>query len=119
MATKAKRKRNAKQNAAHQRAFYMRSKQAAEDRVELMTAFVAAAPEGIEEHISYRLAVEDGEVRLVWDLSDDGAAFFNEFAASIKMSNGRKVSGHEVMRVLSVHIGQKMIRRTYDGQKGE
>ena len=106
-------------NAKRQRAFQARRKQQEEDRAELMAMFLAAAPEGIEDHIHYSLEVEDGEVRLVWDLDEASAAFINEFASSIKLTNGRTVSGGEVMRELSLHLGKKLIRRAYDGQKGE
>ena len=119
MATKAKQKRNAKQNAEHQRAFQTRRKQQEKDRAELMAMFSAAAPEGIGKHITLRLAVENGEDRLVWHLDEEGAAFINEFAGSIKLSSGRTVPGQLVMRELSLHIGKKLSRQEYDWQRGE
>ena len=94
----------------------MRSKQQKKDRAQLMALFVAAAPEGIEKHIKYSLEVEDGAIRLVWDKDDEGAAFINEFSANIE---GKSYDPDAVMRELSIHIGQKMVRRTYDGQKGK
>ncbi len=91
-------------------------RQREKDRAKLMAMFSAAAPEGIEDHIHYRLAVEDGEPRLVWNLDEAGAAFINEFAANI---DGLSVDPKAVMRELSLHIGKKLIRRAYDEQKGE
>ena len=108
MATKAKQKRNAKQNAEHQRAFQKRRKEQEKARAELMAAFSAAAPEGIGEHISLSLAVENGEDRLVWHLDEAGAAFMNKFAATLKLSSGQTVPGQLVMRELSLHIGKKL-----------
>ena len=116
MATKAKQKRNAKQNAEHQRAFKTRRKQQEEDRARLMAMFSAAAPDGIGKHINIRLEVEDGEDRLVWKLDDEGAAFINEFAANI---DGLSVDPKAVMRELSLHIGKKLSRQEYPWQKGE
>ena len=104
-----------KENLKAVRAYQQREK----DRAELMAMFLAAVPEGIEDHIHYRLEVEDGELRLVWNLDDEGAAFINEFAGSIKLSSGRKVPGQQVMQELSPHIGKTMVQRAYDGQKGE
>ena len=119
MAAKAKQKRNAKQNAEHQRAFQTRRKDQEKARAELMADFSAAAPEDIGEHISFRLAVENGEDRLVWHLDEEGAAFINEFAATLKLSSGQTVPGQLVMRELSLHIGKKLSRQEYDWQKGE
>ena len=103
-------------NAKRQREFRARRKQQEEDRAELMAAFSAAAPEGLGEHVRIGLEIEDGEPRLVWNLDDVGAAFINEFAANI---DGLSVDPKAVMRELSLHIGKKLIRRAYDGQKGE
>ena len=91
-------------------------RQREKDRAELMAMFSAAAPEGIGNHIRLRLAVEDGEPRLVWNLDEAGAAFINEFAANI---GGLSVDPKAVMRELSLHIGKKLIRQEYDWQKGE
>ena len=91
-------------------------RQREKDRAELMALFSAAAPEGIEKHIRYSLAVEDGEVRLVWDITDEGAAFIDKFCSNIE---GRSYDPKAVMRELSLHIGKQLIRRAYDGQKGE
>lgn len=85
-------------------------------REKLMAAFTAAAPEGIEKEISYRLEIEDGEPRLVWHLEPKGAAFINEFAANI---DGFSVDPRAVMRELSLHIGRGLIRRAYDRQRGD
>ena len=91
-------------------------RQREKDRAELMALFSAATPEGIGEHISMSLEMEDGEPRLVWNLDDVGAKFINEFAASIKLSSGDKVPVQLVMRELSLHIGKKLTRREYDWQ---
>ena len=58
-------------------------RQREKDRAELMAVFSAACPKGIGEHIGIRIELEGGEPRLVWNLDDVGAAFLNEFAASI------------------------------------
>ena len=88
-------------------------RQREKDRASLMAVFSAAAPEGIGEHVRIGLEVEDGEPRLVWNLDEAGAAFINEFAASI----GAPPDG--VMRELSLHIGKKLIRQEYDWRKGK
>ena len=79
-----------------------------------MAAFSAAAPEGIGKHVRFRLEMQDGEARLVWDLDEQGAAFINEFATSL----GKPGRGKDFMAALSLHIGKKLIRRDYDWQEG-
>ena len=95
-----------KKNLKAVRAYQQREK----DRAELMAMFSAAAPKGIGEHIRFSFEVEDGETRLVWDKDEVGAAFINEFAASLGLT------GELVMRELSLHVGKKLIRREYDWQ---
>ena len=80
-----------------------------------MAAFSAAAPEGIGEHIRISLELEDGEPRLVWNLDEVGAAFVNDFAASL----GKPGRSGDFLAALSLHIGKKLSRGGYDWQKEE
>ena len=93
-------------------------RQREKDRAKLMAVFSAACPKGIGEHIRIRIELEDGEPRLVWNLDAEGAAFLNEFAASI-ITDPNTGGANDVMRELSLHIGKKLARREYDWQNGE
>ena len=101
-------------NAERQRRFQAKRRQGENDRAQLMAAFSAAAPETIGEHIRLSVTLEDSEPRLVWDLDEIGAAFVNDFAASL----GKPGRSGDLLAALSLHIGKKLSRGGYDWQKG-
>ena len=66
------------------------------------------APDGIGQHVRFSMEVEDGELRIVWNLDDEGAAFINEYA------DGIGLPAHLVLKEISVEAGRRLIRGAYE-----
>ena len=54
------------------------------------------------------MEVQDGELRVVWDKDEVGAAFINEYADSIGMP------AYLLLKELSIEAGRRLIRGAYD-----
>lgn len=77
------------------------------DRAAFLQDMLSKAPEGIGKHVRISMEVQDGELRVVWDKDEVGAAFINEYADSIGAPSGWLLSE------LSIEVGRRLIRGAY------
>ena len=58
------------------------------DRESLLAAIAVAAPDGLEQHMSFKFETVKGKTHIVCTLTQEGAVFINDFAAKLGGESG-------------------------------